>query len=71
MKFTNDTKLGRVTKTSEDRNIMQRPQGEIQAENNKMSHNLKKKSITIHQNQNSMNQYERKSTKVVMLGDSQ
>lgn len=43
MKFTNDTKLGRVTKTSEDRNIMQRPQGEIQAENNKMSHNLKKK----------------------------
>lgn len=49
MKFTNDTKLGRVTKTSEDRNIMQRPQGEIQAENNKMSHNLKKKKgIPIH-----------------------
>lgn len=38
MKCTNDTKLGRVTNTSEDRNIMQRPQGEMWAGNNKASH---------------------------------
>lgn len=37
MKCTNDTKLGRVTNTSEDRNIMQRPQGEMWAGNNKAS----------------------------------
>lgn len=42
MKCTNDTKLGRVTNSSEDRSIMQRPQGEMWAGNNKKATTQKK-----------------------------